>query len=245
MINTLECKNLSITYGKKQILKDINFKISTNQIVSIVGSSGGGKSSLLKAVAGFIPFNGQILLNNRLITKSDGTRGIVFQDSSLFPWLNVKQNIAFGLKAKSIPENQINDRVDELLKDIDMLDYKDNKISSLSGGMKQRIAIARALANKPPFLLMDEPFSALDTITKEKMQNLILKIALCQNIGIILVTHDLNEAIKCGNYILVLDKDKKTFKEIDNPLFNRPTSTDYFEIFDRLKKSILKNFGSI
>lgn len=214
MINKLECKNVSISYGKQLIFKDINFKIETQQIISVIGSSGGGKSTLLKAIAGFIPYQGEIFLNEHLITKSDATREIVFQDASLFPWLNVEQNIAFGLKATHQPKMKINQKVTELLHTVEMEKYRKNRISTLSGGMKQRIAIARALANRPPFLLMDEPFGALDSITREKMQNLILKIVQNQNIGILLITHDLNEAIRCGNYILVLDKKQQTFQKL-------------------------------
>lgn len=242
MINKLECKNVSISYAKQLILKNINFEIETRQIISIVGSSGGGKSTLLKAIAGFIPYQGKIFLNRQIVTKSDATRGVVFQDASLFPWLDVEQNIAFGLKATHQSKIEINQRVTELLHTVEMEKYRKNRISTLSGGMKQRIAIARALANKPPFLLMDEPFGALDSITRDKMQNLILKIAQNQNIGILLITHDLDEAIRCGNYILVLDKKHQTFQKIDNPLFNKNISTENLALLNQVKESLIASF---
>lgn len=226
MTDLLECGHVNVSYGKRKILEDVNFSLHTQEIVTMIGTSGGGKSTILSALAGFIPYTGHILLNKKEIKGSDQNRGVVFQDASLYPWLTVEQNITFGLKATGKNKIYIRNRSRELLKLINLENYRRQPISALSGGMQQRVAIARALANKPNFLLMDEPFSALDTVTKDRMENFIRKISYQQKVGILLITHDLDEAIRCGQKILVLDKKKKNFREFKNAFYaiDQPTA---------------------
>lgn len=224
MVNILKCNNVCISYNRKEVLNDVNLELETNKICSMIGTSGGGKSSILKAIAGFISYEGQISINHEIVTQSDWRRGVVFQDASLFPWLSVSENIIFGLKAMHVSPRERQERCDQLLKLIEMDKYKDNRISTLSGGMKQRVAIARSLATKPMFLLMDEPFGALDSVTRNKMQKFIINIAKQEEIGILIITHDISEALKCGNDVLVLNKNKKNFERFYNPYFGKDIS---------------------
>ncbi len=243
MNNSLTCQRVSINYTDKEILKNVNFTIRSHKIAAMIGASGGGKSTILKAIAGFIPYQGEIRLNQEILTSSDWRRGVVFQDSSLFPWLTVYENISFGLRAKKYDQEKIKKRCMELLNLIGMQQYRDNLISTLSGGMKQRVAIARALANKPLFLLMDEPFGALDSVTRNKMQNLIINVAREENIGILLITHDITEALKCGNNVLVLNKERKNFENVGNPFFNQSlaeiVNNNSFSSYQQLEQELV------
>lgn len=243
----IKAENLSIKYPNftVPVIENTNFTIGQNEIFVLVGPSGCGKSTILQALAGFIQVNGILTMNGKKITSPDWQRGVVFQNSSLYPWFTVGENIAFGLKARKFSQDKINQRVNYLLDLIELSNQKNTKIFELSGGMKQRVAIARVLANKSPLLLMDEPFGALDAFTRSKMQQLILNVWEREKTSIFMITHDLNEAIRCGNRIAIMNaRDKKIVQIRDNPFQNiNPAELDNFELekkIDRYRKSILE-----
>lgn len=239
--------DLSIKYphSDEPVIEKTNFTIAQNEIFVLVGPSGCGKSTILQALAGFIKAEGTLTMNGEPITSPDWQRGVVFQNSSLYPWFTVKDNVGFGLKARKFSQTEINQRVAYLLDLIGLSDQSNTKTFELSGGMRQRVAIARVLANKSPLLLMDEPFGALDAFTRAKMQQLILDIWQKENTSIFMITHDLNEAIRCGNRIAIMNAhDKKIVQIKDNPFQNTDLSQlDDFELerkIDVYRKSILE-----
>lgn len=217
----LVSKNLSVKYGDRVIFTNVNMHLKTHEIITIIGSSGAGKSTLLNAIAGFIDYTGSISIDGNEIEGSNSDRTVVFQDSSLFPWFNVEENIAFSLRAQDESIDLINRKIHHLIELMGLEPFEKKRINQLSGGMKQRVAIARAMVNEPKFILMDEPFSALDYITKTKMQDMILNIAKNQNVGILLITHDLEEAMKCGNKIMALNTVTKSFDIYQNKYFRK------------------------
>ncbi|ATO46589.1 hypothetical protein C5L30_001021 [Companilactobacillus farciminis] len=243
----IKADHLNIKYKKsdESVIVDTNFSIEKNEIFVLVGPSGCGKSTILQALAGFIPASGTLTMNDQPITSPDWQRGVVFQNSSLYPWLKVKDNVGFGLKSRNFTKEQISQRVAYLLDLIGLSDQADAKTFELSGGMRQRVAIARVLANKSPLLLMDEPFGALDAFTRAKMQQLILDIWHKEDTSIFMITHDLNEAIRCGNRIAIMNShDKRIVEILDNPFQNIDIETlDDFDVerkIDSFRKQILE-----
>ncbi|WP_133015303.1 ABC transporter ATP-binding protein [Clostridium cuniculi] len=210
----IEVENVKKVYGDKLILKNINLKIDKGEFVTIIGSSGCGKTTFLKLINGLVkPDFGQVYVNNYDISTIDKIalrRGIgyVIQEIGLFPHMNVRKNISYipNLIKKDSKE-KVENRVKELIKVVglkeDMLDRYPNE---LSGGQRQRVGIARALASDPKILLMDEPFGAIDEITRRLLQDEILRIYKQFNMTIIFITHDIKEALKLGTRVIVMDK---------------------------------------
>jgi len=188
-----------------EALKDISLRLKKGELISILGPSGCGKSTLLNIIAGFLsPSSGSLSLNNHKITKPNAERGMVFQQGALFEWMNVTDNIAFGPKMKGLSAKNIKPRVEELLQMVGLEDFAEHAVYSLSGGMQQRVALARCLANEPDIILMDEPLGALDALTREKMQSLILKLWQETGTTIILITHSVEEALLLGERVLIM-----------------------------------------
>jgi len=188
-----------------QALKDISLEIKTGELMSVLGPSGCGKTTLLNIVAGFLaPTQGTMTLNNHLITGPDAERGMVFQQGALFEWMSVRENVSFGPRMKGQREAEWRDNVDHLLDIVGLRDFKEKSLFGLSGGMQQRVALARCLANDPDVILMDEPLGALDALTREKMQGLVLKLWKETGKTIILITHSVEEALLLGERLLVL-----------------------------------------
>jgi iron(III) transport system ATP-binding protein len=211
MKNVLEIKDLSKSYnGKKLALSGCCFNLEEGKICAIVGESGSGKSTLLRLIAGLERPDSGTITNNGAVTSSDKhferpekrNLGFVFQDFALFPHLTVGENIAFGLKSDK------NERITQLLKLVDMEGYVNSYPSQLSGGQEQRVALARTLATKPELLLMDEPFSNLDTVLKSKLRRDIRNILKSIGASMIFITHDLFDAIDIADEIIFL-KDGK------------------------------------
>ncbi len=205
----IKLDHVSKTYHSKKsnftALKEINLEILNNEFVCVVGPSGCGKSTLLRMIAGLEEISaGEILMKSTAIKGPGAERGMVFQNYTLFPWLTVAQNIAFGLTLRKQPKDVIEDKVDKYLKIIDLEKFKNSYPKELSGGMKQRVAIARALANSPEVLLMDEPFGALDPYTKASMQLLVRQIWEEEKTTIIFITHDIDEAIFLADRMYIL-----------------------------------------
>ena len=206
----LEAAQLRLEFARAKggtvvAVDDISFTVKENEFTVIVGPSGCGKSSLLYLIAGLHePTAGTIRLSGKPVHGPSPDRGMVFQSFTLFPWLNVRENIAFGLERKSIPAAQAKPIVDRYLRDVGLADFADAYPKQLSGGMKQRVALARAMANDPKILLMDEPFGSLDSQTRHVMQELLLNIWDQQKKTVLFVTHDIDEAILLGDRVIVM-----------------------------------------
>lgn len=216
----LEIQDVSLDYktrnGTVKALDSINLNIYENEFVCVLGPSGCGKSTLLKLIAGFEqPTKGELLLEGEKIKGIDWHRGVVFQQPNLYEWFSVKNNINFGLRMRHIPKKEMEEKTNKILKKVGLEEFADKKVYELSGGMKQRAGIARALINNPDILLMDEPFSALDALTKEQMQNFVRKIWWESGKTIFFITHDVDEAMMLATRVLVLSKRPgKILKEV-------------------------------
>ncbi|VAW66094.1 Taurine transport ATP-binding protein TauB [hydrothermal vent metagenome] len=188
-----------------QALKNVSINLQRGELLSILGPSGCGKTTLLNIIAGFLlPTSGQAILSDTPITGPDAKRGMVFQQGALFEWMSVRKNIAFGPAMKGVAKAQINQQVDALLETVGLHGFADKAVYELSGGMQQRVALARCLANDPDVILMDEPLGALDALTREKMQSLILELWQKTGKTIILITHSVEEALLLGEKLLVM-----------------------------------------
>jgi taurine transport system ATP-binding protein len=227
MDTLLKIKNVSVDYDVDDDLigaiNNVSLDIHENEFVCILGPSGCGKSTLLKAIAGFIiPNEGEILMNDIKIEGPNQTRGVVFQETNLFPWFDVKKNVTMGPRLAHQSEDEINLICDKFLEQVELEAYKDSKVFELSGGQKQRVAIARTLANNPQVILMDEPFGALDSFTRKKMQHMIRTLWKKNNSTIFFVTHDIDEALLLGTKIYVMRSGEKSIvKDYDIDYTNR------------------------
>jgi possible Fe(3+)-transporting ATPase len=206
----LSCDNLELELEKKRILKDISLEVRSGEILALLGESGCGKSSLLKAMLGLYPLSkGKIFFQGKEIQNLPShKRGIsvVFQDLRLFPHLNVGENVGFSLELQKVPKAERKKRVEELLKLVQLEGYSERRIDSLSGGQMQRVAIARALAMNENILFLDEPFSALDPNLRREMGDFFLELQRKENLTVVLVTHDQEEALRLA-YRIALMKD--------------------------------------
>jgi len=188
-----------------QALLATSLSVAENDFITILGPSGCGKSTLLRMVAGLdVPTTGHIELDGRTVTEPGADRGMVFQSYTLFPWLTVLQNVCFGLREKGLPLAEQEAIARQFLQQVGLQDFAHHFPKQLSGGMQQRTALARALANNPRILLMDEPFGALDHQTRELMQELLQDIWQSQRKTVLFVTHDIDEAIFMGNRVVVM-----------------------------------------
>ncbi len=187
-----------------QALLPVDFDVKENDFVTILGPSGCGKSTMLRIVAGLDhPTSGRVLLDGRPVEGPGADRGMVFQSYTLFPWLTIEQNIRFGLRERGMPEAQQKERAQYFIAKVGLRGFEQHFPKQLSGGMQQRTAIARALANDPKILLMDEPFGALDNQTRVLMQELLLGIWEAERKTVMFVTHDIDEAIFMANRVAV------------------------------------------
>lgn len=224
MEKIIEVKDLTITYpgADKPTLDSLDLDINRGEIMTVIGKSGCGKSTLLNAIAGYLPpTTGEVLLNGESITGPNWKLGVVFQNNALYPWLNVFDNIGFGLKMRHFDKKEIKSRVTTLLNQVQLTDKKDDFVFSLSGGMRQRVAIARALANQPQLVMFDESFGALDEFTRNDIHEVILDLWKSLHLTFFIITHDIDEAIKLGNRIAIMTPDKGIpMKIVNNPYFN-------------------------
>ncbi|MGY3437673.1 MULTISPECIES: taurine ABC transporter ATP-binding protein [unclassified Marinovum] len=206
----LQIENLSMRFdlpngSHVQALQDVSLSLAEGELMSVLGPSGCGKTTLLNIVAGFLaPTDGKITLNGHEVTGPDAERGMVFQQGALFEWMSVRENVSFGPRMKGQGEKTYGQEVDHLLDVVGLQDFKEKAIYELSGGMQQRVALARCLANDPDVILMDEPLGALDALTREKMQSLVLKLWKETGKTIILITHSVEEALLLGERLIVM-----------------------------------------
>lgn len=191
--------------GEVTALQDINLNIKEGEFICLLGPSGCGKSTLLNIIAGFLQTSdGEAKMYNEPIHGPDWHRGVIFQSPTLYPWLNVEDNVAFGLKMRKFPLNEIKELTNKYLELVGLKGFEKCKPYELSGGMKQRASFARILVNKPEILLMDEPFGALDALTRHNMQTLIRKIWAKTENTVFLITHDVDEALALATRIIVM-----------------------------------------
>ena len=204
----IEVRQVSKSYptdrGAVLALRGTDLSVRVGEFVSIVGPSGCGKSTLLYVVGGFLSADGEVLIDGKRVSGPGTERGVVFQEYALFPWLSVRDNIAYGLERQGMPAAQRMPIVERLIGVIGLKGFEDRYPRELSGGMKQRVAIARTLACDPAILLLDEPFGALDAQTREIMQDELLRIWLETRKTVLMVTHDVNEAVYLSNRICVM-----------------------------------------
>jgi NitT/TauT family transport system ATP-binding protein len=186
-------------------LSGASLSIAKGEFVCLIGASGCGKSTLLRIMAGFEqPSSGEALMRGKPITEPGPTRGMVFQDYALFPWLSVRENIAFGPIARGLAGSQVKETVDNFIELVGLNKFANAYPHQLSGGMKQRVAIARVLANDAELVLMDEPFGALDAMTRERLQDELLEIWQRTHLTVVFVTHSVEEAIFLANRVVVM-----------------------------------------
>ena len=210
-------------------IQDISFTMEKGEFLCIVGHSGCGKSTLLRIMAGIDPHHeGEVVINGSVVKGPEKTRGVVFQESRLLDWMNVSKNVGFPLQDISKEEKE--KLVDEYVALVGLSDFKKAYPRELSGGMAQRVSIARALVNRPEVMFMDEPFGALDYMTKINMQNELLRIREKSRMTTIFVTHDIDEAVYLSDRIMVMSKNPGRIKEIiTNPLpFPRDRNSEEF-----------------
>jgi len=226
----LSVKDLSVTYvgrngEKTEAVKDVSFDVNdkpeAGEIIVFLGPSGCGKSTILKAIAGLMPpTEGVVFVDGKQVTDVGRDRGMVFQAYTSFAWLTVRQNVEYGLKLQGVNKEKRRELSAEIIKQVGLADFTNRYPKDLSGGMKQRVAIARTLINNPRVVLMDEPFGALDPQTRWGMQSLLLDISHKENNTIIFVTHDVSEAVYLADTAYVLSHRPATIvHRIDVPLF--------------------------
>ena len=238
----LSCENLELELEKKKILKDISLEVRSGEILALLGESGCGKSSLLKAMLGLYPLSqGKIFFQGKEIQNLPShKRGIsvVFQDLRLFPHLNVGENVGFSLELQKVPKAERKKRVEELLKLVQLEGYSDRRIDSLSGGQMQRVAIARALAMNENILFLDEPFSALDPNLRREMGDFLLELQKKENLTVVLVTHDQEEALRLAHRIALMKDGEILQVDEGEKLYYRPVN-EYVARFMGKGNSIL------
>lgn len=211
-------------------LKDINLTVKDGEFVAVVGPSGCGKSTFLEIVAGLLSHDGgEIYLDDELITGTSRDIGVVFQDASLFPWRTIKRNIAYGMEIAKVPKEEQEKRLERYIKLMNLEGFENKYPSQLSGGMKQRAGIARTLVMDPKVILMDEPFSAVDHLTRCTLQEELIKIRETEKKTILFVTHDINEAVYLADRVILLSPRPSVIQEeyvIKSP-FPRNRDDDY------------------
>jgi ABC-type nitrate/sulfonate/bicarbonate transport system ATPase subunit len=198
-------KRFAVGDGEVEALAPIDLAIPKSEFVCMIGASGCGKSTLLRIIAGFEePTTGEVTIDGKPVAGPGRDRGMVFQDYALFPWMTVRENISFGPRQRHLPREEIDKTTGEFVRMVGLERFADRYPNQLSGGMKQRVAIARVLANDANILLMDEPFGALDALTREQLQNELLQIWKRTGVTTIFVTHSVEEAVLLADRVLVM-----------------------------------------
>lgn len=228
------------------VFKDVSFEISTNEFFCIIGPSGCGKTTLLKNLAGFEkPEAGAVWHDGELVTGIDYRRAMVFQEDAVFPWMDVYSNVEYGLKARGIPQGERKDKIEYYIELVGLKGFEKTLPKELSGGMKKRVDLARVLVNEPEVLLMDEPFGALDAMTKETLQEKLVEIWEETKNSIFFITHDIEEALFLGDRLAIMQKYVNggglTFYDIP---FSRPREVSIKESpdFQKMRRELILEF---
>lgn len=240
----IEVNHVQKSFGRAekqlQVLDDVDFTVDEGEFICIVGGSGCGKSTLLRAVAGIdSEHGGEVVIDAKKIERPSKEIGVVFQEPRLFPWLTAEQNIAYALDGAGKAEKK--EKVSQNINLVGLSDFAESYPAQLSGGMAQRVSIARALVNRPKVLLLDEPFGALDAFTKIQMQNELLKIQRQEKTTMIMVTHDIEEAVYLSDRIIAMSAKPGRVKKIVHNELPRPRDRNSYE-FTMIKKKIYEEF---
>jgi NitT/TauT family transport system ATP-binding protein len=224
----LEAEGLSVAFGaQREVLRDLSFGVGEHEFVCLVGPSGCGKTTLLRALAGLTaPTRGEVRFQGRKVDRPQTGLAIVFQDygRALLPWRTVAGNVALALEARGIPSSEHAGRISPLLSKLNLAEHASKFPAQLSGGMQQRLQIARCLAQEPQVLLMDEPFGSLDAITRQELQDEVARLAREERRTVVFVTHDLEEAIYLGDRVIALAANPGRIAEIVDIELARPRS---------------------
>lgn len=227
-MSLLTIENVDFKYAgaSDPSLRAINLSLENNSLNVVIGPSGIGKTTLMNLITGYDhPSSGQIRMAEKPINKPDWQRGMVFQDMALFPWLTVAKNILFGPKMRRMDPKEAQARLERLLRDTGLTAYRDAAIYELSGGLKQRVALAREFINQPPMLMLDESFSALDNATRSEMHTILLNLWRTTQNCVIAITHDIDEALFLGQNIIVVNQHPGTIVSVErNPYFKKDIS---------------------
>jgi NitT/TauT family transport system ATP-binding protein len=239
--------------GPLRVVDNVSYRIGDGEFVSIIGPSGCGKTTMMNLVAGFAqPTSGDVLLDGRPVAAPGPDRGVIFQEYGVFPWLTVKQNIAFGLnlRASRVPESERQAICERYMRLMGLADFANAWPKTLSGGMRQRLAIARAYAVKPEFLLMDEPFGALDAQTRSAMQDLLIEVLQAEGKTVMLITHSVEEAVYLSDRIIVMTARPASVREIiqvpfvhprDESLHDKP---EFGDLRSHLRELVMKEYAA-
>lgn len=251
----ISIKEIAVTFNQGspsevEALRPVNLEFEPGEFIALVGPSGCGKSTLLNVLAGFTtPTSGTAYVGNEPIIKPDIDHGMVFQDYALFPWLNIIDNVAFGLEQLGVKKAERYEIARENLKMVGLEDFAEKRINELSGGMKQRAAIARVFATNPSVILMDEPFGALDALTRRFLQHQLLEIWQKNKKTVVFVTHSVQEAIYLASRVIVMTARPgriKLDKNIDLPYPREFTSDEFRDyeklVYDQLDEELAKTF---
>ena len=231
MTGILEVSHLFLAYDNRkdrlEVLDDVDFSISAQEFVCVVGPSGCGKTSLLKILGGLrTPTSGEVSFEGKKLQSMRQKIGFVFQDANLMPWRTVEQNIQLPLELLEMDQQDIDLRVRELIDLVGLKGFKDAFPKDLSGGMAQRVAIARALIHRPDLLLLDEPFGALDALTRERMGMELQRIWLAHKVTVVMVTHSISEAVLLGDRVIILSERPAEVKSEQRVLLARPRTLE-------------------
>jgi NitT/TauT family transport system ATP-binding protein len=230
-VGAIEVERLSIGLGRGaqafEALRDVSFQVAPGEFVCVLGPSGCGKSTLLGALAGHLaPTRGGIRVDGQRVERPGPERGLVFQQHTLLPWRTAQDNVAFGLKMQGVPARERRARARELLRQVGLHGFEERYPTQLSGGMQQRVEIARVLINQPRVLLMDEPFGALDALTRAKMQRLLLDVWSRLRTTVVFVTHDVDEALFLADRVMVMSPRPGRIVEDLRLPFGRPRQAE-------------------
>jgi taurine transport system ATP-binding protein len=233
----LSIQNISMRFDlpsgvSVQALQNVSLDIEQGEILSVLGPSGCGKTTLLNIIAGFLaPTEGQVTLDGNVVHGPGPERGMVFQQGALFEWMSVRENVDFGPRMKGMPKAERREISDHLLDVVGLAEFKEKAVYELSGGMQQRVALARCLANDPEVILMDEPLGALDALTREKMQGLVLKLWKETGKTVVLITHSVEEALLLGERLVVMaPRPGRIFREYRLPFADRGVGADLRDV---------------
>lgn len=227
----IRIKDLHVRYGDEIALQNVNLHVEKNKTCAIIGPSGCGKTTLLYSIGALIkPNKGKILIDGQELTNVRKNTGVILQDYGLLPWKTVWDNVDFTLLSRGTSKDETNQKVERVLRELGIYEYRNKYPGELSGGQKQRVAIGRTLALEPDLLLMDEPSSALDAMTKEHIQNIILNIYKKKPITLITVTHNIEEAAFLGQKIVIMNKGS-IGHIMDNPYFGRDSLRENIEFY--------------
>ncbi len=245
-VNAVSVKGIYKNYGDVEALRDMSLDFPKGQLTSLLGPSGCGKTTLLKIIAGLLaPNQGEVYVNGQIVTEPGPDRAFVFQDFALMPWASVLRNVAFGLELRKVPKSEREDIARKYIKDVGLDGFENSFPHELSGGMRQRVGLARALSVDSPVLLMDEPFSAVDEQTRRKFQEDLLQLVKEENKTFIFVTHSIEEAVYVSDQVAILLPRPSRVSEIIKPSSFKKKDVDsirkdseYLDTVEKIWKSL-------